>query len=363
MTTALKHISFILPSFAGGGAERVALTLLGGLDPKQFAASLIVLDGQGPLANLVPKHVPVVDMATRRLRRALPALIARLRKEKPDLVFSTLGYVNLALLAARPLLPRRTKILVREANMPSRSLPATSHPTLYQMAYRLLYPLADGVICTSEKMADEFERDFSVPPARIFQLANPVDEAALRSAATPTVRKPGDGLRLVASGRLTHQKGFDRLIDWVAALEPNAHLTLLGEGSDRAELEAQAKRLSIAERVNFAGFCDNPWGHYAGADAFVLASRWEGLPNAALEALACGTPVIATPESGGIAEIKAAANPGVVSVVPAGEPFIAALAAMSPEAPTHSALRVSLLPDRYRVQAVAQNFLSILARI
>lgn len=362
MTDAPSRILFILPSFAGGGAERVALTLLGGLDPARFTASLLVLDGQGPLAHLAPEHVPITDMATSRLRNALPALIGAVRRDQPDFVFSTLGYVNLALLAVRLLLPRKSRILVREANMPSLSLPATSHPTLFRAAYRLLYPQADAVICTSDRMADEMIQDFSVSPDRLFQLPNPVNEIALRHAATPIIRAPGEGLRLVAAGRLTHQKGFDRLIDWMAALPPRTHLTLLGDGPDRTKLEGQAQRLGVADRVHFAGFCDNPWRHYAGADAFVLASRWEGLPNAVLEALACGTPVFATPESGGISEIAAATDTGAVTIVPAGEAFIAALAAVLPKPPAQSEPRLSILPDRHQASTVVQDFQNILAR-
>ena len=360
MTNAPTRILFILPSFAGGGAERVVLTLLANLDAAQFAASLLVLDGRGPLAHLVPAHVPVTDLATARLRRALPDLIGFIRKEKPDFVFSTLGYVNLALLAVRLLLPRKSRILVREANMPSLSLPATSHPTLFRAAYRLLYPSADAVICTSSQMADEMSRDFSVSTERLFLIPNPVDDAALRHAATPIVRTPGEGVRLVAAGRLTPQKGFDRLLDWMTALAPSTRLTLLGEGPERAKLEAQAKSLGLTDRVHFAGFCDNPWSHYAGADAFVLASRWEGLPNAALEALACGTPVIATPQSGGIAEISAAASPGAVTIVAAGEAFVAVLTTLPIRPLMGSKPRFSLLPCRYQVTTVAQDFQNIL---
>ena len=304
------HILFVLPSFAGGGAERVSLTLLRALDPSSVKASLVVLDGRGPLAAMVPGHVSVTDLSSPRLRHALPALISIMRRLKPDAIFSTFGYVNLALLAARPLLGQKTKIVVREANMPSLSLPRTSLPALLRAAYRLLYPRADAVICTSTQMAQEMSRDFGVARERLFQLANPVDEAALCKAASPAKRTAGEGLRLIAAGRLTHQKGFDRLIDMMADLPSSTQVTILGDGPLREVLERHAQEKGVAEQIQFMGFCDNPWAHYAGADAFVMTSRWEGLPNAALEALACGVPVIATPQSGGIKDIASAAPDG-----------------------------------------------------
>jgi glycosyltransferase involved in cell wall biosynthesis len=80
-------------------------------------------------------------------------------------------------------------------------------------------------------------------------------------------------------------------------------LTLLGEGPLRAALEQLAKHRGVADRVRFVGFQKNPYPFFVQADAFVLSSRYEGFPNVVLEALACGTPVIATPAPGGVAEI------------------------------------------------------------
>ncbi len=363
MTHTPLRIQFVLPSFAGGGAERVALTLLRSLSAVDFSHSLLVMDGSGPLATLVPDEVPVTDLGTPRLRHALFSLVTAVRKTQPDIVFSTLGYVNLALLAVRPFLPRRTKIIVREANMPSLSLPNTSHPALLRAAYRFLYHRADTVICTSEQMMGEMRRDFAVPPAKLFLLRNPVDEAAVRAAAAPIKRVEGEGLRLGAAGRLTRQKGFDRLIEMMASLDQSTHLTILGEGPERAALESQVQNLALGEQVRFDGFSDNPWALYAGADAFVMTSRWEGLPNSALESLACGTPVVATPQSGGIAEIASTAASGSMAIADAGAPFITALKGLSPKPPSPSSPRASLLPGQYQASTVATLFQNLLTRL
>jgi glycosyltransferase involved in cell wall biosynthesis len=75
---------------------------------------------------------------------------------------------------------------------------------------------------------------------------------------------------------------------------PGAHLTILGEGPDASRLQAQARRLSLDEKIDFRGFVQNPWVYMGNADLFVLPSRAEGLPNSLLEALALGTPVVAS---------------------------------------------------------------------
>ena len=288
----------------------------------------------------------------------MPALIAILRRLRPHAVVPTLGYLNLALLAARPLLPA-TRIYPREANLPSVSIDALPSPALGRLAYRLLYPRAEGVLCNARVVAEELARECGVAPVRIHQIDNPVDVEQVSAAALSVIRAEGSGPRFVAAGRLTHQKGFDRLIDLFATLAPDAHLTILGEGPDRAALEARVKARNIATRIAFAGFQARPWPFYAGADAFLLPSRWEGMPNAALEALACGTPVIATPESGGIGEVAVEAAPSAVTVAPWDKEFAAALRAVHAQAV--AVPRASLLPERFTLTRATESLARILA--
>jgi glycosyltransferase involved in cell wall biosynthesis len=356
----IPRIVFVLPSFAGGGAERVMLTLAARLDRAQFQPALILLSGEGPLANLLPPDVPLIDLARPRLRHALAALVRAIRRTRPQAVVSSLGYVNLALLASRRFLPRGTRIIAREANMPSLSLPGGPRPRLMQWLYRRYYHRADAVICSSEMMIEEMALDMAVSRARLHLLPNPVDAKAIRAAATPAAH-PETSVHFVAAGRLTRQKGFDRLIELFATLPGDSNLTILGDGAERPALQKMCNRLGLGQRVALPGFTDKPWPHYAAADAFLLASRWEGMPNAALEALACGTPVIATPESGAIAEIAAAAPPGAVTVAPWGEKFVTAMRNIKVN--EGSRPRPSLAPPGHEPAAIARRFEEILRQI
>lgn len=336
------------------------LTLIGGLDRSRFRPTLVVLDGNGPLRGMLAADIPVVELGRRRLRGALAPLLKTLRELRPACVVSTMGYLNLGVLMLRRFLPSATRVIVREANAPEATLGASGWPRLVRLLYRRCYPKADLVLCPSAAIRRELCEVYSVPAERLALLENPVDVEGIRRSAAKVERHPGPGPRFVAAGRLTMQKAFDRLLDMMAKLPADAHLTILGDGTERDALLRRTEDLRLGRNVTFAGFVDTPWPWYAGADAFLLPSRWEGMPNAALEALACGTPIIATPEAGGLNEVAARMPSGAVTLAPAGEAFIAAMQAV-PIDPT-PAPRPNLLPEDFALDHAVARFESLLLK-
>jgi len=343
-------IIFLLPRFSGGGAERVALNLLTGLYNKGHNIAIVVFEKSGPLLSMVPDESLIYSLETNTLKKSIIPLIIKLRQLEPAIIFSTFGYINVTLLAIRWLLPKKMKIWVREANLPSISLPNNPFPKLMVFLYWLLYRKADRLICTSKRMRGEFISDFMVHDDLIEILPNPVDLQKIHKLFLPIKRFDKGGPCFIASGRLIYQKGFDRLLCWFNKLEnKKSTLIILGEGDLKSILIKKVKMLNLKNRVKFVGFCDNPWQWYNGADAFLLSSRWEGMPNSVLESLACGTMVIATEESGGIKEIV---DDKVDSVIVAANPQEFIYSMNNVNIKNNKTLLKSLLPEKYKKENV-----------
>lgn len=355
-TVRRPRVVFVLPDLGGGGAQRVMLTFARNLDVSRFEPHIFVLGRDRTIEDSVPAHVPVRHFDAARLRSALPALVGAIRSMRPDAVVSVMGYVNLALLAAKPLFAASTRLVVREANVLDATLRALPRWLPARAAYRHLYPRAAAVIVPTRAIGEQISR--VAPAARIEVVHNPVQADVLFRWATPPLRPSGSGLVLVGAGRLTHQKGFDRLIELIPQLPGDTRLTIYGDGPDRGELEARIAELGLSERVTLPGFSEKVAAAMAGADAFVLPSRWEGLPNVVLESLTLGTPVIASDEAG-VEDIASAASPGAVVIAPVDERFADAIRRRRPLG--SAAPRASLLPDRYRSEAIAARFADVLA--
>jgi glycosyltransferase involved in cell wall biosynthesis len=272
-----------------------------------------------------------------------------------------MGYLNLALLACRPLLPRGMRLIVREANTAASTSAALPGWLPSRTLYRALYPRADGIVCPSQAIADELESMAPCVRGLLAIIANPVDVDALRRRALSIRRTPGSGLRLVAVGRLTRQKGLDRLIELLPSLPPDLRLDVLGDGAERTMLDTRLGALGLADRVVFHGFTADAAAWIAGADALVLPSRWEGLPNVVLESLALGTPVIASEEAN-VAEVGARAATGAIAITSVKNGFVNSISQLRPDPKPRMTPRASLLPAAYGLEDVIARWQQLLAR-
>jgi glycosyltransferase involved in cell wall biosynthesis len=177
---------------------------------------------------------------------------------------------------------------------------------LYQCYLRLVRR-ADRIVTQTEAVARGLETEIAPGPGQVVCLHNPVDADRLATAAAAAISPyQGPGPHVLAMGRLTAQKGFDLLLAAIAGVRKAGvpvHLTIVGVGELEAQLAADVERLGLAGVVDLVGFQEQPERYFAHADLFVLSSRYEGMPNVVLEALACGLPIVAFDCPHGVSEI------------------------------------------------------------
>ncbi|HEY0192148.1 MAG TPA: glycosyltransferase [Kofleriaceae bacterium] len=308
------QVLFAIPALDKGGPDRVFFELLRKLDRARVTPSLVTAEPTGHYLRRLPADVAVHHLgketgtATRYPVLPLARLVRRLR---PDVVVATLRMTFTAGLA-QPLFPRTTKLVLRPANniTSNQAELVRAAPLKHRASMainRFTLGRAAHLICQGEEIAADLRALGLTQP--MTTIGNPIDVDEVTAAASAQTRLPG-APALLAVGRLSAQKGFDILLPAFARLRqtvPGAELTIAGTGPDEAALKRQAGELGIADRVHFAGFVANPYPLMRAADLYVLSSRYEGFPNVALEALACGTPVVATACPG----VAALLQPGI----------------------------------------------------
>jgi glycosyltransferase involved in cell wall biosynthesis len=232
---------------------------------------------------------------------------------------------------------------------------------------RRAYLKADAIVTVSDGLADDLAAHGQIPRDRIARVYNPVVGSDLLLKASQPLDHPwfaaGAPPVILGAGRLHPQKDFATLIRALAALRSRrpARLVILGARTDAeyaVALQALAAELGVAQDVEMPGFAHNPFAFMSRAAVFVLSSRYEGLGNVLIEALACGTPVVSTDCPSGPAEVLDGGRFG--PLVPVGD--VAALGraieGLLDDPPTPQSLRARA--GRFTVGRAVDHYLRLL---
>ena len=364
----------VLPHLGPGGAQKVALQAAGFFMAKGWRVRLVTMLPGPAQAHAIPEGLLVTDLAPavialrkrdhwnrsllararrylapkRRLHRALARLVMGplvgllepvqpgqrcwrsrllqwcvqgidgpyffelerlLQRHRPRRVVSFLSRTNMRICSA--LWWRDCHLVVSERN----DLRKQQLPFPWQRFRRLLYRRADVLTANTKGVMESL-----VPLFQVRQLAllpNPLPMPIVPAA----VGSAGDRQGFVTVARLVPQKGIDVLIRALAQTTGAARdwtLTLVGDGPEREVLERQVLQAGLQEKVHFLGFRSDPQSFLLQAGVFVLPSRFEGMPNALLEAMAAGLAVVVTDASPGPLEVVVNGVSGLV--VPSDEP-------------------------------------------
>ncbi len=340
----------LIDQLGPAGAEQLVLSYARGMDRSRFALHVCALrpwDQPEIVPALRALGVPVHELNQHHAYDLpiLRTLIRYVRRERIDLIHTHL-LASDVMGRLVGLATRRPVVSTIHNSRADLELEPRHRQWLERLTARLW---CRRLIVVSDLLRPEIAAWFGVPAGRVVAIPNGVDTTRFRPRPDldgALVRRNlvgCDGPLLVSIARLVPQKAQADLIEalvQVVACRPDVHLALVGDGPLRPALEAQTAALGVADRLVITGQRGDVPEILAAADAFVLSSRWEGMPVSLLEAMAAGCPAIAT-NVGGVGQLILPGQTG--RLVPPGDP--AALARAILECLTH--------PDATRAMADA----------
>jgi len=360
-------IALLLPSLAGGGAERMTLNLARGLFEQGQPVDLLIAQFEGAYRDSVPKGVRLVDLGRKSMRAALWPLRAYLLRERPRVLIAAMNHTGVIAVWAARMAGGKTPVFTSVRSC--LSVEAKSSPRLgdrlMPLLARLFFPWSRAVIAVSRGVADDLHHH-GIDPRLIHVIGNPVvtpdlPVLAAESPAHSWLLDPETPV-ILGAGRLCTQKDFATLIMAFGQLKSTrpARLIILGEGPERPALERLVHDLGLAGYVALPGFEPNPFACMRAASLFVLSSAWEGLPGVLIQAMACGTPVIATDCPGGPREILDEGTRPLSPLVDVGDAtaLAAAMAATLDTPP--SSERLERRAADFSMHVIAQRYLALI---
>jgi glycosyltransferase involved in cell wall biosynthesis len=298
----------VVPTLECGGLERNVVLICDHIDTTKYDVTLAVLNNANPFFTVSNAGVKVIDLQIPNVRKSLFTLMRLSKKLKPDIILSTANHLNLFFAIFRSLFSKRIKFIARESSIVSMNNERSFSPALFHWLCRVFYKKIDMIVCQSKYMQDDLKAHYNIKADRTCIINNAVTEPAITSGAADK----STYARLITVARLSEEKGLDRLIKAVSLLKIPYRFTIIGEGAMRKALEQLITERSLTEKVFLPGRSDTPFTVVPHADLFLMGSHYEGFPNAMLEAMAAGIPVVAFDAPGGIAELMVNDKNGIL---------------------------------------------------
>ncbi len=315
-----KKVFVFAGSMDGGGSERQTLLVLQHLNREHWQPHLFLLYRRGVFLDQVPADVPIeaywsnhhpprIWIPGRIHRQQVAWLRQHLIATNPAAIYDRTFHATLITGPASAGLPVRRVSTI--TSPPALELTPAREKWARLKRWRLghAYRSAHAVVAVSQAAAESAEQFYRLPKSSVHVIPNPVDMRAIAADAALAPPKPlrPNCFHIAAVGRMTTEKGHQVLLDALALLSQKSsqpwHLWLAGDGPLRPALTAQAEALGLESRVTFLGHVPQAARLIAHCQLLCLPSFYEGMPNVVMEAMAAGTPVLAT-DAGGTTELS-----------------------------------------------------------
>jgi len=362
-----RRIAIFAATSGHSGVDRIMGNLIGQLDAWGLPVDLLHVRRHGPDVDLsVLRSARRIDLGSAHVNTVLPALVRYLRRERPRALLADKDRVNRVAILAQRIARIDTRLVVRLGTTVSANLAGRGklERWVQRTSIRRLYPYADRVVIPSERAAADLSAYTGLAREHIHVVRSPVVSAAVERLSADPVQHPwladGEPPVILGVGELGYRKDFETLIRAFAELrrKRRCRLIILGRGRRRTQLLALANQLGVIDHIDLPGFQVNPYAFMARAAVFVLSSRWEGMPVALIEALACGVPVVATDCPSGPREVLEGSKAGMLVPVGAPSPMAEAIEVQLAQAPRPADL--ARIVEPYRVDSSASAYLRVL---
>lgn len=315
----MRHYLFYIPSFRGGGAQRIAAMLASQFSQNGEKVSFVVNSTEGPHKSLLAKDISLYEMKPQSKLKAIIFFSSLLKRLKPDGIYCWGGLCNIIGPAGAVLAGLNDKVIISYRNLSDGEEKFGGRATYYLAP--LLVRISKGTVCISPDVQTELQIKFKVKSKKTKVIYNPVNikEIAQKGKADfpESLMKYKKKPFILSVGRLVKQKDFPTLFQAFYHLHKKIphDLIILGEGYLENTLKAIVNDFGLENRIIMPGYLQNPFPFFHSASLFVLASVYEGFGNVIVEALASGTPVVSTDCPGGPKEILMNGKYGMLAPV------------------------------------------------
>ena len=311
----------LIPSLEKGGIERSMSRLSRGLLSEGWDVSIISEKSSDESISYFDERVELLSLGSSFIDQNSNILFSifkniiyyfkirkYIKKHSPDVLLAVKNIpVSIVLKIS---LKNKFKLIIREAVDPKYS--SITQRTLFSRFFvnnlkKFLYPKADNIIAISEGVKQSLVKNFRLDSLKIQTIYNPSADEKILSLAKEEVDLDliSDRPLIVSIGRLTKQKDHITLLKAFNEIHSNidCNLYIIGEGSERRNLEQFIKDNNIGDKVKLLGYQNNPWKFLSKSNLFVLSSIWEGFGNVIVESMLIGIPVISSDCPSGPSEI------------------------------------------------------------
>lgn len=293
-------ITFVLPSLSAGGAERIMSFIAQELNKGIFEPTLLVIGFEKDSVYDITK-TNTIFLNKKRVLFGTIGLFKHFRKAKPDIVLSSIVHLN-TLTAYLSVFFPKTKFIAREANVLSELIKYNHYTKVYFPKFLtvLAYKLIDCIICQSKDMKIDMIKSYNIPEIKLVLINNPITSNLKPKLKS---RNNAHSLSIITIGRLSKEKGHERIFEVLSKLNFPFQYTMIGDGIERENLMLLIKKNNLENRIKHIPFTKKVNEYLTESDVFLQGSYVEGFPNVLLESCVVGTPVVAFNAPGGLNEI------------------------------------------------------------